>query len=222
MELLGFPNVYQNYDFLNPQLQGVNGEHVDLKGRWCTEHFQNSNPLILELACGGGEYTLGLSEMYPEKNVIGIDVKGNRIWKGARKALAADRKNAAFLRTRIEQVNLFFSSEEVDEIWITFPDPFLKKSKANRRLTNHNFLALYEQIIKPGGLLHLKTDSPELYEFTHEILSQQNKWILQETSSDIYREENIRPELHLKTHYEEMHLKEGKLITYTCMQLKLG
>ena len=219
VELLGFPNVYQNFDFLNPQLQGVNGEIVQPRGKWREQHFKNQNPLVLELACGGGEYTLGLSEMYPDKNFIGIDVKGNRIWKGARKALAANRTNAAFLRTRIEQVHLFFGPGEVDEIWITFPDPFLKKSKANRRLTNHNFLALYEQIVKPGALLHLKTDSPELFEFTHEVLGQQNKWKLEKSIQDIYSADLILPELQLKTHYEKMHLIAGKKITY--IQVKL-
>ena len=218
VELRSFPNVYQNYDYLNPQLQGKEGAVFDLKGQWSREHFGNENPLILELACGGGEYTLGLAQMYPDQNFIGVDVKGNRIWKGARRAIAEKLTNAAFLRTRIEQIHLFFAQAEVDQIWITFPDPFLKKRKANRRLTNHNFLKIYEHIIRPEGSLHLKTDSPELFTFTHQILQEQNRWILKKSNDDIYSNDLDLPELSLKTHYEKMHLKAGKKITYIQME----
>ena len=140
-ELLTFPNVYENFDPENPQLIGLNGMPVDRKGKWKKEHFKNDFPITLELACGRGEYSLGLGRMYPERNFIGVDIKGARIWKGARIALEENLTNVAFLRTRIEQIALFFDPEEIDEIWITFPDPFLRKSKANRRLTSCRFLS---------------------------------------------------------------------------------
>ncbi|MCL4162187.1 UNVERIFIED_CONTAM: hypothetical protein GTU68_051039, partial [Idotea baltica] len=137
-----------------------------MRGRWREQHFGNKAPLILELACGRGEYTLALAAHFKEQNFIGVDIKGARIWKGAKMALEQQLDNAAFLRTRIEQIELFFTPEEVDEIWITFPDPFLKKGKANRRLTSASFLDRYRKILKKGGLLHLKTDDPTLYNFT--------------------------------------------------------
>ena len=213
-ELLSFGNVYQNYDFLDPKLRGVQGQEVDLKGRWRSEHFRNEGKLILELACGGGEYTLGLAQLHPQRNFVGVDVKGNRIWKGARKALANGVNNAAFLRTRIEQIHLFFAPEEVDEIWITFPDPFPRKSKANRRLTNTNFIDRYAKILVSGGSLHLKTDASPLFEFTQELWQHDERLTIEEDLEDVYASSPLPAELSIKTFYEIAHLAEGRTIHY--------
>ena len=134
-ENLTFPNVYESFDLTKPQLTGLHGAEVDLRGKWASEHFGNDHPITLELACGRGEYTLDLARQYPDRNFIGVDIKGARIWRGAKTALAEGLDNAAFLRTRIEAISHFFAPAEVDEIWITFPDPCLKKGKENRRLT---------------------------------------------------------------------------------------
>ncbi len=217
-ELLTFPNVYQNYDPTQPCLRYLKGKKVERKGLWNQLHFCSRSPIILELACGGGEYCLALGARYPRKNFIGIDIKGNRIWKGARKALAAGQENVAFLRTRIEQIDLFFDRSEVSEIWITFPDPFLKKSKANRRLTSSVFLERYSRILKPGALIHLKTDSPELYAFTLKTVSTQQDYELMFNQKDIYAEPLVIPELKIKTFYEEMHLADGRTIKYIQMR----
>lgn len=213
-ELLTFANVYQNYTHKNPRLQGVHGEEVDLKGSWCPRHFGNDAPLIVELACGGGEYTLAMAELYPQKNFLGIDIKGNRIWKGASKALAANLQNVVFLRTRIEQLAYFFAPQEIDEIWITFPDPFLRKSKANRRLTSKPFLDKYRPLLKNTGTVHLKTDSPELFEFTLDTLGAYDGCTLIHADDDIYSKPLKQPELAIQTFYEAMHLSDGKSIKH--------
>lgn len=213
-ELLTFPNVYENFDPKNPQLTGVGGLLVELKGKWAEQHFQNDHPITLELACGRGEYTLGLARQNPHRNFIGVDIKGARIWKGAKIALEEGLGNAAFLRTRIEQIALFFEPGEVSEIWITFPDPFLKKGKANRRLTAPRFLKQYQKILWEGGLVHLKTDSPQLYEFTLEVLAEKENVELLYHDEDIYASPLPMPELELKTYYEAMHLEDGRTIKY--------
>jgi tRNA (guanine-N7-)-methyltransferase len=219
-EILSFNNVYESFDPRAPQLQGVNGMTVEMKGRWANNHFGNDAPLTLELACGRGEYTLDLARRYPERSFIGIDVKGARIWKGAKTALAEQLDNAAFLRTRIEEIAYFFKPEEVAEIWITFPDPFLKKSKANRRLTAHRFLDQYKKILAPDGLLHLKTDEPQLYEFSLESLSTYSGAEILYQDDDIYSKPLPFPELETKTYYEKMHLAKGKTIKY--IRFRLG
>lgn len=213
-EILSFPNVYENYDPKAPQIVGKDGVPVEMKGQWTKNHFKNEHPLVLELACGKGDYTLGMAERFPEKNFIGIDIKGNRIWKGAYTALENDIQNAAFFRTRIEQIALFFDTEEVDEIWITFPDPFLRKSKSNRRLTSAFFINHYRKILKPDGIVNLKTDSPELYEFTLETISEDPKCEMLYHDDDIYSKPLYRPELEIKTFYEKMHLENGRTIKY--------
>lgn len=218
-ELRAFPNVYENFDADQPQLNDPEGKPIDLKGKWATQHFENEHPITLELACGRGEYSLGLARMYPERNFIGVDVKGARIWKGAGIALQENLKNVAFLRTRIEQITHFFDMEEISEIWITFPDPFLNNSKANRRLTAPYFLNEYQKILKKEGFIHLKTDEPNLYKFTLETLQSMPSTTLLYHDADIYAHELPFPELALKTHYERMHLHEGKTIKYIQFQL---
>lgn len=218
-EILEFPNVLENMDASNPVLMKNETEEIDLKGDWNNKHFQNGKPLTLELACGRGEYSLGLAAMYPERNFIGVDVKGARIWRGARNALDRNLSNVAFLRTRIEQITLFFAPQEVSEIWITFPDPFLKSSKTNRRLTAERFLTAYKQLLKKDGLVHLKTDSEELYEFSLESIAAFPGAQMRYHNDDIYAGPLILPELDIKTYYERMHLAEGKKIKYIQWQL---
>lgn len=183
----------------------------DIAGKW-NRHFGNDRPITLELACGKGDYTLGLARMFPEENFIGVDVKGNRIWRGARTALDEEMDNVAFLRTQIDQLTKYFKPGEVKEIWITFPDPFLRKSKAGKRLTHARFLHLYHRILQDGGKIHLKTDSPELYAFTKASI-QENHCKLHRDIPDIY-EGDTGEILSLKTFYEQMHLEKGRTIRY--------
>lgn len=211
-ELLSFPNVYENFDPKNPGLIGLDGVPVKRRGVWGSEHFKNDRPICLELACGRGEYTLGLSRMYPERNFIGVDIKGARIWKGASIALEEKLDNAAFLRTRIEQSDLFFEPNEVSELWITFPDPFL--GKANRRLTSPRFIDRYRQFLQEDGICHLKTDDPTLYEYSLETLNALPHVNILYQDDDIYSKALPLPELDLKTYYERIHLKDKKTIKY--------
>ncbi len=213
-ELLSFKNVYENFSYENPTLVGQNGIEEELKGKWNKLHFKNNNPITLELACGRGEYALQLAANYPNRNFIGIDIKGARIWKGASNAIEQKLDNVAFLRTRIELIEKFFGQNEVDEIWITFPDPFLKKGKDNRRLTAFPFLHRYKNILAKSGVIHLKTDSPELYEFSMEKLSTAEFVNIQVTNEDIYAGELPIPELDYKTYYENKHLAIGRKIRY--------
>jgi tRNA (guanine-N7-)-methyltransferase len=217
-ELLTFPNVFENFSFKDPHLTGINGEPIDLKGLWNEAHFGANRPITLELACGGGEYTLGLARQYPGRHFIGVDIKGARIWKGARKALAEQLDNVAFLRTRIELIDHFFAPGEISEIWITFPDPFL--NSPNRRLTAPVFLDTYKKILQPGGLIHLKTDDPTLYEYTLEVLATRKDYELLYHDDDIYAKPLPMPELEIKTKYEGMHLEVGKTIKYVRCRMR--
>jgi len=218
-DIVTFPNVYENIDPRNPELTGLNGEIVNLKGKWSEKHFKNNNPIVLELACGKGHYTLGLAERFPDKNFIGVDIKGARIWQGARLAMDNNIDNAAFFRTRIEQIELFFEKNEIDEIWITFPDPFLKDRKSNRRLTAPAFLHSYRTILKKGGIINLKTDSPELYAFTLKVLKEETSFELMYHDDDIYSKPLPVEVLEIKTEYERMHLAKNLTIKY--VQIKV-
>lgn len=189
----------------------------DMPGKW-NDFFINSNPVILELACGKGEYAVGLGELFPEKNFIGVDLKGNRIWAGAKKALTLNLNNVAFLRTQIDKINEHFAKEEVSEIWITFPDPQLRKSKAKKRLTHPKFLRLYQQILKTEGLIHLKTDSPDLYSFTKAVIDVYGCTILTDYEA-ISVVENLPDELKIKTHYEKLDIAQSNRIHYLCFSL---
>lgn len=216
-ELLAFPNVYENPDSTEPQLVGLNGEEVDMKGKWHSDHFKNDNPITLELACGRGEYAVALGRMFPERNFIGVDIKGARLHQGATAALNEGLQNVAFLRTRIEQIALFFAPNEVSEIWITFPDPFLRESKANRRLTSEQFLNRYKAFLKPQGLIHLKTDSPVLYDFTLETLSHTEGSEILFSDSDIYNNKMLadlmtgKNELAITTYYEKKNIANSTI-----------
>jgi tRNA (guanine-N7-)-methyltransferase len=217
-EILSFPHVFENFDHKRPALAGKDGMNVDLKGKW-SSFFKNENPIVLELACGGGEYTLALANENPNINYIGVDIKGARIWKGASKSIERGLDNVAFLRTKIEQIHYFFEKDEISEIWITFPDPFLRKSKANRRLTSAKFLDLYRMILKKGGLLHLKTDSPPLYEFSLEVFQGDSNVKILYKNEDIYGSPLAFPELEFKTFYEYQHLADGRKIKYIRFQI---
>ncbi|MBX2933092.1 MAG: tRNA (guanosine(46)-N7)-methyltransferase TrmB [Ferruginibacter sp.] len=183
-----------------------------MKGRW-HEFFKNTNSLVLELACGRGEYTVGMAQLFPAQNFIGVDVKGNRMYIGAKKCLTENYSNAGFLRTQIEKLAEYFAPGEVDEIWITFPDPQLRTSKAKKRLTHPRFLRLYHQILKPGGYIHLKTDSPNLYLFTKRVIQLYELNIIEDLD-DVYAEPFIRDELKIKTHYESLDIAQSKKIHY--------
>lgn len=213
-EILQMPHVYENFDPRRPELIGAGGQSVERRGRWAAAHFGNDHPITLELACGRGEYTVDLARQYPDRNFIGVDIKGARIWKGASIARDEGLTNAAFLRTRIEIISLFFAPGEVDEIWITFPDPFLKKGKENRRLTAARYLRQYRRILRPGGLLHLKTDSRELYDWTLETFADQPAVDVRYHDHDIYARPLPTPELATETYYEKLHKGQGKTITY--------
>lgn len=218
-DLLSFSNVYENYDPTDPRLLASETEEVDLKGKWNSEHFKNDNRLVLELACGRGEYSLALARDNPDVNYLGLDVKGARIWKGATIAREENLNNVAFLRTRIEQINLFFAEDEVDEIWITFPDPFLRKSKSNRRLTSLQFLNRYKDILKKGGIIHLKTDDPTLYEYSQEQFEKCEFIEVLYDRDDIYAQPLDFSELEYKTYYEKQHLEKNRKIKYIKVKL---
>ncbi len=188
-------------------------EHPEgMKGAW-HDFFKNENPLVLELACGRGEYTIGLSLLHPQQNFIGVDIKGNRMYIGAKKALETGLNNAGFLRTQVEKINTYFAAGEVDEIWITFPDPQLRTSKAKKRLIHPRFLRLYKEILKPGGYINLKTDSPQLYEFTKTVI-ELYKLNLVEDTSDAYAQTPVKESLKIRTHYEGLDIAQSKKIHY--------
>lgn len=188
----------------------------NMQGQWHA-FFKNENPVVLELACGRGEYTVALASMYPGKNFIGVDVKGNRMYLGAKKALDNGYNNVAFLRTQIEMIDQYFGEGEVDEIWITFPDPQLRTSKAKKRLTHPRFLRLYQKFLKPGASIHLKTDSPALHTFTNLVIEKYGLILLEE-SSDVYSQPH-KPELDIKTHYEGLDIAQSRKIHYVHFQL---
>lgn len=191
---------------------------VAMRGKWHSEYFHNDNPIVLELGCGRGEYTVGLAQRNPNKNYIGIDIKGARMWAGAKEAELAGIENVAFLRTNIEMIGYFFAPNEVSEIWITFPDPQMKK--ATKRLTSTFFMARYRQLLTPNGIIHLKTDSPFLYTYTQAMVKENSYPILVNTQ-DLYGDEQLGLEEArcLQTHYEKQWLDRGLTIKYIAWQL---
>ncbi|SFQ19673.1 tRNA (guanosine(46)-N7)-methyltransferase TrmB [Parafilimonas terrae] len=202
-ELETFPNVLQH-----PK---------NMQGNWHA-FFQNNQPITLELACGKGEYAVGLGRLYAERNFIGIDIKGNRIWKGAKTALNEGLKNVAFLRTQIDQLADYFTNNEVSEIWITFPDPQLRFSKMKKRLTHPKFLRLYQNILQENGIVHLKTDSPDLYNFTKAVIDLYGLRTIAD-KDDLYKEEHLHDELKIKTHYESLDIAQSNKVHYLAFTL---
>lgn len=208
-----FPNLFQ------PSYQEVWGKDYPLKGKWNSDFFKNENPIVLELGCGKGEYTVNLAKNYPDKNFIGIDIKGARLWKGAKEAYSTDLLNVGFIRTRIEHVASFFDKSEVAEIWITFPDPQPRPSKARKRLSSSRFLSYYQNFLKNNGTVHLKTDSQELHEYTKTVAEKNNLCIVSCTNN-LYQSKLVNPILAIRTFYESMFLEKGKPITYISFELK--
>jgi len=188
-----------------------------LKGNWNTDFFKNTNPIVLELGCGKGEYTVGLAKLNPNINYVGIDIKGARMWRGARTAKDDNMNNVAFVRTRIDLINSFFAPEEISEIWITFPDPQPKKS--HKRLTSSRFLGYYQKFVKNDGIINLKTDSAELYAYTKKVVELNQLEVLADTD-DLYRSTIVDEILSIRTFYEQQFLGKGKPITYLRFKLK--
>ena len=189
----------------------------EMQGKWNT-FFKNESPITLELACGKGEYAVGLGKMYADRNFIGIDIKGNRIWRGAKTALDDGLCNVAFIRSHIDKVTDYFAPGEVSEIWITFPDPQLRGSRAKKRLTHPKFLRLYKKILRQDGLVNLKTDSPDLYQFTLAVINLFELELLENTDQ-VYAQESMKPELMIKTHYEGLDIAQSNRIHYLCFRI---
>ncbi len=211
-EFASFENVIQ------PEISDVASSDHKVKGRWHTQIFSNNSPLVLELGCGKGEYTVGLASKIHDHNFIGVDIKGARMWRGAKTANEQKLANVAFLRTRIEFINSFFETDEVDEIWITFPDPHTGGKNANKRLTSPEFLNSYRSFLKNKGLVHLKTDSSELFEYTKKVVLH-NKLDIIFSTDDLYSEKLSDEILSITTHYEKLFLNEGLKIKYLCFSL---
>jgi len=187
-----------------------------LRGKWSKEFFKNENPIVLELGCGKGEYTVGLAKQNQNRNYIGIDIKGARMWRGAKTAQEENIKNVAFIRTRIDLINSFFAPGEVSEIWITFPDP--QPKKYYKRLTSSRFLTYYQKFLKHEGFVNLKTDSEELYQYTNQVVDL-NKLDVEINTSDLYNSKLVNDILSIKTYYEQQFLNQGKAITYIRFKL---
>ncbi|MGZ3863774.1 MAG: tRNA (guanosine(46)-N7)-methyltransferase TrmB [Bacteroidia bacterium] len=191
-----------------------------LASKWRSDYFKNNNPIILELGCGRGEYTIGLAKNNPDKNYIGVDVKGNRIWTGAKFAIENKLNNVAFIRTRIDFIEHCFAKGEVDEIWLTFPDPQPQKTRTRKRLTNPMFLERYKKILKPGGVIHLKTDSTSFYEYTLEVVAELKLELIYSTSDLYINNPSGKEELtSIKTYYEKLFTEKGEKIKYCCFKL---
>jgi len=211
-ELDSFDNVIQ------PEIGEVAGKDHPIKGKWNSEIFKNDNQLVLELGCGKGEYTVGLATKFPDKNYIGVDIKGARMWRGAKTSNENKLQNVAFLRTRIEFITSFFTTDEVDEIWVTFPDPHPGGKNSNKRLTSPWFLNLYRHFLKNKGIVHLKTDNTELFSYTKSVAEYNEQEILF-SSNDLYSEALPDDILSIRTHYENIFLKAGLKINYIKFRL---
>ena len=209
-----FDNVFQ------PSREEVVGDLFALKGRWNSAFFNNDNPIILELGCGKGEYSVGLAERYPDRNFVGIDIKGARFWRGAKTAAETSMHNVAFVRTQIELIDHIFGEQEVDEIWITFPDPQIKYKRTKHRMTNSEFLQLYKKILKPEGIMNLKTDSEFMHGYTLGLLHGEGHEVLY-ANHNVYKNEGSPSEVtEIQTFYEKQYLEINKSITYIRFKIK--
>lgn len=211
-----FPNVFE------PTLDPNPSQDFFLKGKWRNDFFKNDHPIVLELGCGKGEYSVGLAKHYPERNFIGIDIKGSRMFVGAKEALDAGMTNVAFLRTKVDFIEQYFTLGEVDEIWLTFSDP--QKEKPRKRLSSRLFVERYQRILKPGGIVHMKTDSDLLFESTVEEIKEHGYEVV-ELTWDLYHsipeelDPKIREILHIKTHYEQLFTAKGSVIKYCAFKI---
>jgi tRNA (guanine-N7-)-methyltransferase len=209
-----FNNVFQ------PTREEVVGMNFSLKGKWNSDFFKNDNPIIIELGCGKGEYSVGLAERYPDKNFVGIDIKGARFWRGAKTAVEDNMHNVAFVRTQIELINYIFDDGEVDEIWITFPDPQIKYKRTKHRMTNSEFLKLYKRILKTDGVVNLKTDSEFMHGYTLGLLHGEGHEVLY-ANHNVYNNEGAPAEVtEIQTFYEKQYLEINKAITYIRFKIK--
>ena len=209
-----FTNVFQ------PTREEVVGDEFPLRGKWNSEFFKNDNPIVLELGCGKGEYSVGLAERFPNKNFIGIDIRGARFWRGAKTAVDSGMNNVAFVRTQIELINHIFTENEVSEIWITFPDPQIKYKRTKHRMTNSEFLNNYKKILKPNGLMHLKTDSEFMHGYTLGLLHGEGHEVIY-ANHNIYKNEGAPTEVTgIQTFYESQYLEVNKPITYIQFRIK--
>ena len=209
-----FENVFQ------PTREEVTSGQFELKGKWNSDFFKNEHPIIVELGCGKGEYSIGLAERFPEKNFIGIDVKGARFWRGAKTAVDTGLHNVAFIRTQIELLDYVFADHEIDEIWITFPDPQIKYKRTKHRMTNSEFLQLYKKVLKPEGIVNLKTDSEFMHGYTLGLLHGEGHEVLY-ANHNVYKNEGS-PEIvtAIQTFYEKQYLEINKAITYIRFKIK--
>ncbi|MBK7147409.1 MAG: tRNA (guanosine(46)-N7)-methyltransferase TrmB [Bacteroidetes bacterium] len=213
-----FSNVFQNEHFTHPVMRNAEGQELDLRGKWKSVVFKNNQPLVVELACGKGDYSLSLAARNPDKNFIGVDSKGARIFTGAKTALESGLHNIAFARMKIENITNFFAPGEIDEIWITFPDPFPKKGDAKRRLTAHSFLKRYQAICQPGTRVNFKTDDLPLFHFTKESVESFGLPVLY-YKENIYASPLDFEELNIQTYYEKSHLANGRTINFLQFRL---
>ena len=202
------------HNVIQPTREALVDANFSLKGKWCSSFFKNNNPLVLELGCGKGEYTVGLAKRYPNKNFIGIDIKGARFWRGAKTAIEDHMPNVAFIRIQIELIEFIFAENEVDEIWITFPDPQIKYKRTKHRLTNAEFLQRYKNVLNNTGVVHLKTDSEFMHGYTLGLLHGLGHEV-EYANHDVYRQEGSPEEVtEIQTYYEETYLAKDKAITY--------
>ena len=202
------------HNVIQPTREALVDANFSLKGKWCSSFFKNNNPLVLELGCGKGEYTVGLAKLYPNKNFIGIDIKGARFWRGAKTAIEDHMPNVAFIRTQIELIEFIFAENEVDEIWITFPDPQIKYKRTKHRLTNAEFLQRYKNVLNNTGVVHLKTDSEFMHGYTLGLLHGLGHEV-EYANHDVYRQQGSPEEVtEIQTYYEETYLAKDKAITY--------
>ena len=209
-----FPNVFQ------PKREEIVAGNFPLKGKWNESFFKNENPIVLELGCGKGEYTVGLSALFPEKNFIGIDIKGARFWRGAKTAIENNQRNVAFLRSQIELIEDCFAPSEVSEIWITFPDPQIKYKRTKHRLTNTEFLEKYRRILKPDGIVNLKTDSEFMHGYTLGLLHGAGHEVIY-ANHHIYKNAGAPNEVtSIQTFYEQQYLDQQKPITFVRFRIK--
>ncbi|WP_430399903.1 tRNA (guanosine(46)-N7)-methyltransferase TrmB [Flavobacterium sp.] len=209
-----FANVFQ------PSREEVVSGEFPLKGKWKSDFFKNDNPVVLELGCGKGEYSVGLAKLNPNKNFIGIDIKGARFWRGAKTAIEENMSNVAFVRTQIELIEHCFAKDEVDEIWITFPDPQIKYKRTKHRMTNATFLENYKKVLKPNGLMHLKTDSEFMHGYTLGLLHGAGHEVIY-ANHNVYKNEGAPEEVtSIQTFYEGQYLEINKAITYIQFRIK--
>ncbi|MBL4624537.1 MAG: tRNA (guanosine(46)-N7)-methyltransferase TrmB [Flavobacteriales bacterium] len=212
-EMKSFDNVFE------PDLETIKTDNYVLKGNWRKDYFKNDNPIVLELGCGKGEYTVGMGKKFPNKNFIAVDIKGARMYIGSKQALEDEMDNVAFLRTRIEFIESFFEQDEVDEIWITFPDPQPQERRIKKRLTSPLFLDRYSKFLKRDGIVHLKTDSSMLHKYTLEVVKERGHNLI-DSSADLYAgkiseyDAETQEILGIKTHYELLFSEKGCKITY--------